>query len=219
MQHQHFKEINSTQDEILKFKDSKESYILISCEKQLAGRGQYDRTWESYDGTLCFSFKCLENPTPSITSLELSVILLNYFKERYNIEIKVKWPNDIYKDGKKVMGILTQSLSPNYYAVGIGINYFLPPNEDQFGSLLSEVKIDKEQESLEIYNFINLNRMDSHDVVRKWEENCIHLGKQVNLKDKSKSTEGIFIGLGKYGEALIESNGLIVPAYTGSLIF
>ncbi len=220
MQHQHFEKINSTQDEILKYKDHFDSEVLVTCDEQLAGRGQYDRKWDSFKDTLCFSFKYYENQIPSLTSLELGVLIRNYFFEEYHLKLELKWPNDIYFQHKKVAGILTQSLSPHYYAVGVGINYTLPKDKDsKYGSLFKEFEVSKKEEAKRIYSYLLANRLSSTDTVKHWEAMCIHLNKDIIITDKEKKITGKFIGLGKFGEALVESDGLIVPAYTGSLTF
>ena len=127
-----YNKIDSTQKEILRLieKSLIENGSLIMADIQTAGIGTHGKKWYTdKKENIAFSFylkidcniKALEGLT-----IEIAEIIVNIFKENYNIELNVKEPNDIIYNGKKIGGILTQSKiiskKVKYIVVGIGIN-------------------------------------------------------------------------------------------------
>lgn len=108
-------------------KGAKEGTIVIA-KKQIKGRGRFERLWESPKGGLYLSIvlkpNCLSNKTtilPLLGSLVVSETI-----DSYNLSTKIKWPNDVLVNGKKIAGILLESEAINkkleYVILGIGIN-------------------------------------------------------------------------------------------------
>ncbi len=103
---------------------------VVWTRKQIAGRGRGSNRWESEDGkNLTFSVILkpifLEPANQFFISMAVSLGITAYLK-KHTIDVKIKWPNDIYIGDKKIAGILiensvmdkriTQSI------VGIGLN-------------------------------------------------------------------------------------------------
>jgi BirA family transcriptional regulator, biotin operon repressor / biotin---[acetyl-CoA-carboxylase] ligase len=108
---------------------------VIIAEKQLRGRGRFERGWVSPENGLWFTI--INKPAtflknlPGITIMAavsvFSVIKRTMFACGSNLceKLKIKWPNDIYYNGKKLAGILCESEKLNntlYLLTGIGIN-------------------------------------------------------------------------------------------------
>ncbi len=130
MDHYHFKQLCSTNDwakkELKTF--ARDKITLVTAGMQTAGRGQYGRTWFSPKGvniygTFCFFIEPEEQNPLSLTHvLAISTIRV---LEKYGVTGRVKWPNDILVNKKKIAGILceTTSLESLYSVViGIGLN-------------------------------------------------------------------------------------------------
>jgi len=225
MNHQHFKEISSTQDYLRNF-ELLEGDILISCDHQTNGVGQYDRAWHQYDGGLCFSFTLDPSEVLSLSSLEISILICKYFKETYKTDLKVKWPNDLFTDkGDKCGGILIHhSSSKKSLIVGIGLNYFQGVINKDFkfknGSIFpDEFSYHSKDEAFKIYNFILNNRILYKYIPKMWKEFCIHLNKFVKVTDNQTEIEGEFTDIGEHGEAIVQTNNGVKKFYSGSLKF
>ena len=101
--HIHFKTLASTQDYLIHHPELHDKVTLVSTSQQTQGVGQYGREWDFQSGNLACSGIIATNQVPTLTSLEMSLIISEYFKDKYQIEIKTKWPNDLLtSDGKKV---------------------------------------------------------------------------------------------------------------------
>lgn len=128
----HYKEIDSTQSEIWRLVKSKNitNGTIIIADTQTAGKGTHGRVWHTDEpGNVAFSMyietNCDIKQVEGIT-LEIAEVLINIFKENYNIELEIKPPNDIVYNGKKIGGILTESQTMCHKVqnliIGIGIN-------------------------------------------------------------------------------------------------
>lgn len=105
--------------------------ILCQSEMQTAGRGRLGRIWQSPFGTnLYFSIKWRAFTTPSQLSglsLVIGLSLTQAIEKQLGpSSLKVKWPNDIWCDGKKVAGVLIEitNIEASYcdLIIGIGVN-------------------------------------------------------------------------------------------------
>lgn len=93
---------------------------VIVAESQTAGRGRYRRTWVSNAGNVyaSFIFKIPERDPKLAYAVGIAVAetLISF-----GMEPKIKWPNDVLIDGKKISGTLIEYCD-NFVIVGIGIN-------------------------------------------------------------------------------------------------
>ena len=124
--------VNSTNDLLLKWAENKSisSGSVIWALKQLKGKGQHGSVWESnIDESLTFSVLIRHD---QLTVLEqfifnkaISVAILTSLQV-LSPKFSIKWPNDIYVNGKKIAGILIENSIKgkylDYSIVGIGVN-------------------------------------------------------------------------------------------------
>ena len=128
----YYKQIDSTQNQIWKLLKNKNTPngTLVMADIQTNGVGTHDRIWYTdEENNIAFSFfikmNCNIKKIEGIT-IKIAQIILEVFKNLYNIELQIKVPNDIVYNGKKLGGILTQTKvireNVKYLVVGIGIN-------------------------------------------------------------------------------------------------
>ncbi len=113
-----FNSVGSTMDVAGEYAEKGMTGIVLA-EKQESGRGRYGRRWLSAPGGLYFSFIIRAEggfPLSELTSLGIVKTL-----ESFGISCKIKLPNDIISDKKKVAGILIVKKG-TVYITGIGIN-------------------------------------------------------------------------------------------------
>lgn len=189
---------------------------LVSCALQKAGRGRGENSWISMEGTVCFSMNIVPHRVLSFTAIELSVLIAKYFENK-NKKLKLKWPNDLWdEDMKKCGGILVQG-SNKFFAAGIGINYY--SDSAEYGGIFRQrIVFDKKQESRKMAEFILNNRIESaSELESEWLKRCGHLNQMVKIIEGSESYEGIFQGLGSYGEAVVCCDGAPKKIFNGTL--
>ncbi len=141
----HFENCFSTNDEILKLLNEDESTAVFTFN-QTKGRGQYGNSWNGVPNqNLAYSFGI------KTSEIKVSDIFLNYYTalvirdfldKLTNADCRIKWPNDIILNGKKVCGILIEKKkvgNVDYFIIGIGINVLQSDftNLTKAGSVLS----------------------------------------------------------------------------------
>ena len=195
-----FDELDSTNNylKMLGSQGEKESQLVIA-QSQTGGRGRMGRSFYSPNGTGIY-FSLLLHPEYAIEkSLFLTVMAAVSVTEtvmKYNKnDVKIKWVNDIYIDGKKVCGILTEGAinSDNkldYAVVGIGINVISPDNgfADEIKDIATAIFPGKTEENIkekiiaEVVNrfFEMYNGFDT-DYVNRYKKYSYLTDKEINI--------------------------------------
>lgn len=141
----YFESIDSTQNYVKKLDKENEAIngMVVFSEVQTAGVGTHSRKWYTGKGkNLAFTFVLYpESPIKEFERFTymLAETMLEAIQILYNINLQIKIPNDIVYNGKKVGGILTESVQNNRIVkkifVGIGLNV----NQESFPGNLSDI--------------------------------------------------------------------------------
>ncbi len=105
---------------------------VVVAETQQASRGRFGRTWVSQPGNLYFSVVFYPNlkALPLLSPLA-GVAVVRAIAKTTGLRPRIKWPNDVLVGGKKVAGILVESVisgeEVRYAVLGIGVNVALDP--------------------------------------------------------------------------------------------
>lgn len=140
----YFNEVDSTNIKAkeLAQKDIQDGTILIA-EKQTLGSGRFNRPWISPKGGLWFTLilrpQLPPNEAPKITQIAAASIYKTL--NEHDINVAIKWPNDIIFNNKKLCGILAEMKcdmdSVHYLVLGIGMNVNI--GEDDFDELTKPI--------------------------------------------------------------------------------
>jgi BirA family biotin operon repressor/biotin-[acetyl-CoA-carboxylase] ligase len=134
-------ETGSTNADLLARAATLAAPVLLVARNQTAGRGRAGRSWlSSSEGSLTFSLAWrFEGGLPKLTGLPLAVgVALAETLERLGVQVGLKWPNDVLRDGDKLAGILIETQSAPaggvWAVIGIGLNLLMPDElEAQIG--------------------------------------------------------------------------------------
>ena len=168
---------------LIKNKQKKVGCVYVDI--QTKGRGTHGREWVSQKGNLFASiFFSLEKNYPPFNEFSIinPIIISDVIKHFCNKNIKLKFPNDISVNGKKICGILQEvitSKDKNFLIIGIGINIVSNPdiNKDyKATNLLLETKKKRNIKDLITYIifsyekfFIDLNLYNYENFKKKAE--------------------------------------------------
>lgn len=141
----YYETIDSTQKEIWKRIKNKniKNGTMIMAEIQTEAYGTHGRTWYTeVKNNIALSFyietKCKVEDIKRM-SIDIAKIMIEVFKELYNITLEIKNPNDIVFKGKKIGGILTETKVQNEevkcIVVGIGMN----TNQEKFNNDIENI--------------------------------------------------------------------------------
>ncbi len=104
--------------------------VVITAEQQTGGKGRLGRAWVSPAGTGLWFTAMLQPKLPmeqaSLLSFTAAISVAEAIQQTTGLSVKLKWPNDVLLDGRKLCGILLELIPYNkteyYIAMGIGIN-------------------------------------------------------------------------------------------------
>ncbi len=101
-------------------------FDVIAADRQRSGRGRSGRSFFSPAGGVYFSAAyplCGAEENPAFLSLLAGLAAAEALEALCGAKVRIKWPNDLYLNGKKLAGILTELVSERQTAVvGVGIN-------------------------------------------------------------------------------------------------
>ena len=174
--------------------------LVIAARQQTKGRGRLGRTFYSPDQTGVYFSILLRpelSPTDSLLITTAAAVACARAIERISGKTaEIKWVNDIYVDGKKVCGILTEAAIAadgsrlNFAVLGIGINLYAPGNgfpeeiQSRAGSVLTEQQGDlRGQLIAEVLNefFALYPDLQTRSYVEEYRSRSMLDGKPVNV--------------------------------------
>ena len=100
---------------------------MIIAGEQFAGIGRNARSWSSPPDKGIYATTLLTRPVTELPLVPLAIanIVVTYLRDMFSIEARIKWPNDILVDGRKIAGILIEARVQDdrlFLIIGIGIN-------------------------------------------------------------------------------------------------
>jgi len=213
-----FARCGSTMDEarVLALAGAPEGLVVLA-EEQTAGRGTKGRTWHSPPGTgLYASF--LFRPATESTLIPAAVgVALREAAAETAPDVRLKWPNDLVWDGRKIAGILCEGGADEhgsrFVVAGIGINVgqapgdFPPELAARSASLRMAAGCPVDREALFArlcaaldtwYN--TFTRGAGEEIVREFEAGMIFaLGDRISFEAAGARIEGTYLGLDASG--------------------
>ena len=122
----HFSAIDSTNSCAATYATDPANHgLVITADVQTNGRGQYQRVWQAPPASSILMsivlFPAPEYRRAAILTAWAAVSICETIAEVANLEARVKWPNDIVIQGKKICGILCEG-GARHVVAGIGMN-------------------------------------------------------------------------------------------------
>jgi BirA family biotin operon repressor/biotin-[acetyl-CoA-carboxylase] ligase len=233
----YFDYLSSTMDKAMQLGMSgAASGSIVLAESQIKGRGRLGRSWLSpkYQGiylSLILRPKISPAACPILTLMS-AVSICEAIKEVCGQDAKIKWPNDVLMNNKKLAGILTEMNAEvdkvNFVVIGIGLNV----NNDK-KSLLAQATSLKEQQGQEVNrvfllqellrkienNYYLLEDKGNQEIIDKWRNLTLTLGARVKVDYQNKQIEGQAIDIDQDGSLLVrKDSGLIQKISSGDVI-
>lgn len=211
---------------------------LAVAEIQTAGKGRRGRSWSSPKGSgIWHSFLLRPEFAPehaSMLTLLAAMAVQKSVKDVTGLDCKIKWPNDIVVNGKKICGILTEMSteedSIRYVVVGIGIN----ANTSDFPEEIRETATSLALElghpvrrtllingvmcAFEEYYRIYRETLDMSRLKEIYDQELVNVEREVKVLAPCGDYTGISHGINNQGELIVElSDGTIREVNSGEV--
>ena len=218
MEEIYFDEIDSTQNYAKELIFDGKNDFFVCAKRQTLGRGRLGRVWNSNDGGLWFSFDIAFNNAGELFTMGIGVAVRDVCSTIYGVNVKLKWPNDIILEGKKVGGILCERMG-NKVVVGIGLNTNNIDAGIENSTSFLKVTRKKIDNNIIMKTIIKKCREiineKLNDVVPIFKENIAFLGEMCfvsALNEKAKIVDVL-----DNGHLLVEINNEIKEIFTGEV--
>ena len=203
---------------------------MILAWEQSKGRGRGERSWHSPPGMGIYATLTFTVPSEMAGLLPLSfaVATATFLRERWGVDAKLKWPNDVLVGRRKIAGILISARHHEnnaYVAAGVGINLRPaenPPDRAVSVEELTGEPVDLDQASEDFVRWFDGNfdrRKSAQDILSDWRALTIHQqGDPIRCLVGEEIVEGKWAGIDDAGRAMLDQSGTPVRIPAGDLV-
>jgi BirA family biotin operon repressor/biotin-[acetyl-CoA-carboxylase] ligase len=212
--------------------------IWLRADRQTAGRGRRGRAWETPTGNLAATL-LIAPDKPASECAQLSFVTAIAAADTASgfapsANIKVKWPNDVLANGKKLSGILLESASSgegtlSYLAIGIGMNLaHFPPDTEFPATSLAALGVAAPSASTSLVQlaahfakWYDIWMTDGFTPIHDaWLARAAGLGTRIRARLTNGETSGVFEGIDDTGALILrEGQGRVRTIAAGEVFF
>lgn len=235
----YYKETDSTNLRIRQLGDegAPEGTLAVT-DRQTAGRGRRGRAWKSPEGANIYMSVLLRPQIPPDKAPMLTLVMACSVAEGImdceDVNVRIKWPNDIIVNGKKMVGILTEMSTQidyiSYVAVGVGINVNIKEFPEEIRATATslcletghEVKraplIAAVMERLEKNYEIFLKTENMSGLMEMYSRLLINRGRDVMVLGAKEQYRAFAVGINDMGELIVRrEDGTEECVYAGEV--
>ena len=199
----HVEETSSTNDDLkVLARRGSADYTLILADRQSAGKGRLGRSFYSEGGLYMSILLPFDNATAFFLTHIAALAVARGIEELTGEGALIKWVNDVYVRGKKVSGILAESIvSPRgrHIVLGIGVNLDTPEEgfPMEIRAIAGSIHADRSLLAVRILHhlFTLLDAGDLDLIRREYAERCFLVGKQAEVIKENSCRKATVTGL------------------------
>lgn len=229
-------ETGSTNTDLLDEAASLATPVLLVAERQTGGRGRAGRAWHSAPGaSLTFSLAWrFDAPLHTLIGLPLAVgVALAEVLATFEVPVRLKWPNDVLYEGRKLAGILIETAADparqaNWAVIGTGINMTVDAAlaADIGRPVAAAPRLAELDRDLLLASLLNglaeammqFSRQGLGAFLTRWNDLHAYAGQQVVILDHGKVLhQGIAVGVDGMGRFLLDTAGGQVAVMAGDV--
>lgn len=218
------KSVKSTNQEVKKYRQKQNFFqsIALLTEIQTKGRGRGTNIWISNKGDLICSFLINEDFNAhdfGKINIIVTVLIIRTLKQIFNdLNFKIKWPNDIYLEEKKIGGILIENSIKNniieYIVIGFGFNIITSPSNLKYKTtriLDYQKKIEPDIIFMKLVEMFEMNSVNNlltsfEKIKNEWLSFSKDLGKEIRFFHNNSYINGKIVSVSNEGELKIKTN-------------
>lgn len=205
--------------------DAKEGTVVIT-DDQTSGKGLAGNEWQTFPGQN-LTFSLILNPSfllpreQFFLTIAVSLGIKELLDNLLPGDIKIKWPNDIYFNNRKMAGLLIENtirgntIESCVVGIGLNVNQVKFPMEYNATSISFEtgIKYDlNEQLNIILSNigfyYLKLKNQERELLRERYHASLLGINESLMFKDAQGKFKGEIIGTDEYGRLMIKKNGL-----------
>ena len=211
---------------------------LAVADMQTAGRGRRGRTWESPPGSSIYMSILLRpdiipGAAPMLT-LVMACSVAEGILDCENVDVRIKWPNDVIAGGKKLVGILTEMSTQidyiNHVTIGVGINVNMTEFPENIRDTATSLRLETGHKvrrapliaaimkRFEENYAVFLKTQDMSGLMEKYSGMLINLDRDVLVLGAEDSYKAHALGIDRQGELIVRrEDGTEEKIYAGEV--
>ena len=208
--------VESTQDEALKL-DLQIGDVCRSFN-QTTGRGRRGNEWNASGGVaVTVVVKTATQHLPIAIAVTLATSLNNLIPQ---YQVGIKWPNDVYVDGKKLAGVLIEQREGRCF-VGVGVNVLEAPIATS--TALYQLGFNGTRESVAdvvATSVFDATQLDGNKAVASWRDRDILVGTILTVQSGDNIVEGLVLSIDPCHNLLLQTDSgiLELPSETSTIV-
>lgn len=192
---------------------------LVVASTQTRGRGRRGNAWQSPEGGLWFSLVLRPHVPPESAcglSVAAAIAVARVVRDAGGLDARIKWPNDVHVDGRKIGGVMLESVADAALVLGVGIDVNIAPDAlpkprwYETTSLLAETgrRVDLAAFLGQVLHeferrYFRYRGRERGTLIDEWRELSVALGEQVLVGRGGEVIEGTVFGLEDDGSLVI----------------
>lgn len=222
----YYDEIDSTNNRAKEAGDNGAAHgTLFVADMQVAGKGRRGRVWQSPAGSSIYMTILLYPEISPLKAPQLTLVMAiavaEGIKEVTGLDTKIKWPNDIVVNGRKICGILTEMSTEidyiNHVVIGAGINVNQDDFPEDIRKTASSLKMElgKQVKRSELIAAIMKSFEKDYEIFVKTEDlsglqelynsMLVNLDRDVKVLEPGNEYEAHALGINKTGELIVRT--------------
>lgn len=204
---------------------------MILAGEQFAGRGRNDRQWSSPAGKGIYATTLIAFPTSELplVPLEMANIVASFLRETFEIDARIKWPNDVLVGNRKIAGILIEARINEdraYLLIGTGVNVE-PVQDDVRPNAVSIRELTDRHTDLGAATIAFIEHVDArlarpleHDrVLDEWRSLSVHKpGDRIHCILGDRTITGTWVKIDEQGRAVIRDGDETIAVSAGDIV-
>ncbi|MCF6246611.1 MAG: biotin--[acetyl-CoA-carboxylase] ligase [Desulfobacula sp.] len=219
----HFNELTTTMDKARALAKNGASHLsVVIAENQTTGRGRLNRRWFSSKGGLWFTLILKPDCPPMqsyIYNFAASLSLSKVLRRLFDVDVFVKWPNDLLLNGKKLVGLLsemeTRGDMVEFINIGIGINVNNQPEIDEPKAISLRQALNRSVSRKQVLQtFLHEfeqciqttdgKGINCKNIIDQWKKETSTIGNKVRIETRGDFFEGRALDVDESGALIIE---------------
>jgi BirA family biotin operon repressor/biotin-[acetyl-CoA-carboxylase] ligase len=210
---------------------------LVIAKSQSGGRGRLGKSFYSEDKSGIYMSllkkEDLNQYDISLITIAAALCISEVLDSIAGIETRIKWVNDIYFQGKKLSGILTEGSmefetgSLEYFIIGIGINVNTEAFPEEIKDIASSLSIQTKKkyrrneiiarilDSLEGY--LLMTKTSPELLIESYRKKMLYLDQEIVVLRGNETFNGILRGINDQGHLIIERDGKLITQNSGEI--
>jgi BirA family biotin operon repressor/biotin-[acetyl-CoA-carboxylase] ligase len=204
---------------------------MIIAGEQFAGRGRNERRWSSPAGKGIYATTLVTRPVRELPLVPLAManVIAIFLRAEFGIDARIKWPNDILVDRRKIAGILMEARVQDdrvFLLVGMGINVEpvhddIRPNAVAISEVASRGFWGIEGATRAFIEYLDeylAHPLDATKVLEDWRSLSIHTpGDAIHCVVADRTIDGTWVRIDDHGRAVLQTADGEIAVSAGDL--